>query len=359
MQPTPPAFWHLFCRVIDNFGDIGVAWRLARQLVASGQRVTLWCDDARALAWMAPSGDAGVQVKPWPQTIGDSDWPDEAAVVVELFGCELPDAAQTRIAQHRSPLVWLNLEYLSAEAYVARSHRLPSPVMQGPAAGRRKWFFYPGFTADTGGLLREAPLLAQQAQFDRATWRLQHASASEDATWISLFCYEPQALPQLIAALAPDRHRLLVTPGRAHTAVEHTLGTSPWPRHIQALECVSQDRFDRMLWACDLNFVRGEDSLVRAIWAGQALVWQIYPQDDHAHHDKLHAFLDWLDAPADLRSLHAQWNGMASGELPALTPERLRAWQAVVLRARQRLLAQADLCSQLRQFVAQALTATQ
>ncbi|MBY0444112.1 MAG: elongation factor P maturation arginine rhamnosyltransferase EarP, partial [Burkholderiales bacterium] len=24
--------WDIFCRVIDNYGDIGVCWRLARQL---------------------------------------------------------------------------------------------------------------------------------------------------------------------------------------------------------------------------------------------------------------------------------------------------------------------------------------
>ena len=26
--------WDIFCSVVDNFGDIGVTWRLARQLVA-------------------------------------------------------------------------------------------------------------------------------------------------------------------------------------------------------------------------------------------------------------------------------------------------------------------------------------
>ena len=38
--------WDIFCTVIDNYGDIGICWRLARQLrVDDGQRVRLWVDD--------------------------------------------------------------------------------------------------------------------------------------------------------------------------------------------------------------------------------------------------------------------------------------------------------------------------
>jgi uncharacterized repeat protein (TIGR03837 family) len=105
-----------------------------------------------------------------------------------------------------------------------------------------------------------------------------------------------------------------------------------------------------MLWACDLNFVRGEDSLARALWAGQAFVWQIYPQHDDAHHGKLEAFLDWLDAPPSLRAFHRVWNGVSTGPLPM--PD-LPQWQACARAARERLLAQDDLTSQLLRFVAE------
>jgi len=108
-----------------------------------------------------------------------------------------------------------------------------------------------------------------------------------------------------------------VTPGRAAAATRTALQADQsqnalqgaWDKReqlsISYLAYQPQDAFDEMLWACDLNFVRGEDSLVRALWAGQPLVWQIYPQHDDAHHGKLHAFLDWLQAPATLRRFHA------------------------------------------------------
>ena len=381
--PTTPLQWDIFCQVIDNFGDIGVCWRLARDLAQRGHSVRLWTDDASALQWMAPHGCAGVQVLPWGGALPESATPPD--VLVEAFGCEItPKIIATTASNIRAkgqkdpqfkPPVWINLEYLSAESYVARCHRLPSPVQHGPAAGWTKWFFYPGFTPATGGLLRELDLSARQAQFDVAAWRsahLAHSSASGNSSakpntrWISLFCYEPAALGQLLAQLteASTPTRLLVTPGRAAAAVAAVTAAADFysqnglePLYSQRQELsisylapCSQSAFDELLWACDVNLVRGEDSLVRALWAGQPLVWHIYPQHDNAHHDKLQAFLDWLQAPASLRQFHAVWNGISQAPLPLLDEDTLREWRACVRQARAQLSAQKDLLTQLLGF---------
>nr|WP_145551433.1 elongation factor P maturation arginine rhamnosyltransferase EarP [Variovorax boronicumulans] len=336
--------WDILCRVVDNHGDLGVCWRLAADLARRGEQVRLWCDDAGALAWMAPQGQAGVQVHPWPAAVPAGGLGE---VVVEAFGCEPPLAWLQAFGQAARPPVWINLEYLSAEAYVARCHALPSPLMAGPAAGCTRWFYYPGFTPDTGGLLRETDLLQRQAAFDARAWRHDHGLA-DGALAVSLFCYEPPALAALLARVAQAGAQLLVTPGRASAAVR----ALPPPAGLAPrwLTARPQPEFDELLWACDLNCVRGEDSLVRALWAGQPFVWQIYPQDDGAHHEKLQAFLDWLQAPPSLRFFHAAWNGLAAPELPPLGPALLAEWRACVQSARQSLLAQPDLVSQLHAF---------
>ncbi|GAB1386694.1 elongation factor P maturation arginine rhamnosyltransferase EarP [Melaminivora sp.] len=365
-QPSPPAQpplrWELFCQVIDNFGDIGLCWRLAAQLAARGHSVRLWTDDASALAWMAPGGAPGVQVLPWPQA-APADGPGD--VVLEAFGCAIPEpfiAAMAQPGRARPPL-WLNLEYLSAESYVERCHGLPSPVSSGPGAGLVRWFFYPGFTPQTGGLLRETDLPARQAGFDRPAWRSRQGIA-QDALAVALFCYEPPALGPLLQQLrALPAARLLVTPGRASAAVQTALPSffldqnSRFPASdhgeqlsISYLQACPQTAFDELLWGCDLNFVRGEDSLVRALWAGQPLIWQIYPQHDNAHHAKLHAFLDWLQAPPSLRQAHLAWNGLGPQDFPALTAATLAQWRACVRQARHRLVSQTDLLTQLLGF---------
>ncbi|MDE2616394.1 MAG: elongation factor P maturation arginine rhamnosyltransferase EarP [Burkholderiales bacterium] len=345
--------WDIFCRVIDNYGDIGVCWRLARQLAGRGQAVRLWVDDASALRWMAPQDCPGVEVHPWTQPLAlEALKPGE--VLVEAFGCEIPSEFLTHYVGWRQadgrPAAWINLEYLSAETYVERNHGLPSPVMSGPGRGLVKHFFYPGFTGRTGGLLREPDLPQRQADFDPAAWLdRQGIGASPETQLVSLFCYEPTALPGLLDLLAQQAApvQLLVTAGRATAAVR---ACAPRPGlALHYLPHLTQDDYDHLLWACNLNFVRGEDSLVRALWSGRPFVWHIYPQHDEAHRFKLEAFLDHIEAPASLRDLHRTWNGLDTRPLPALD---LPAWSNTIAQARERLLAQSDLGSRLLEFVA-------
>jgi len=343
--------WDIFCRVIDNYGDIGVCWRLAAGLAARGQKVRLWADDLSALAWLAPLGHANVQAMPWPHGVATAG---PADVVIEAFGCELPAAFAAAMAQRAASgqaSVWLNLEYLSAESFALRAHGLPSPVMSGPAAGLPKHFFYPGFTPGTGGLIREDDLHERQAAFDRKAWLASHDIPFSGELLVSLFCYEPAALPALLRQL--DAHalpvRLLVTPGRAATAVKAiTSSQAPGRLAITYLPLLDQSAFDELLRACELNFVRGEDSLVRALWAGAPFVWQAYPQDDGAHLVKLDALLDTLDAPRSLRRFHHAWNAASAGPLPEMD---LQLWTRAITQAASRLWEHDDLITQLIRFV--------
>jgi uncharacterized repeat protein (TIGR03837 family) len=340
--------WDIFCKVIDNHGDAGVCWRLAAELAARGHAVRLWMDDASMLPWMAPQGAPRVEVVPWTDPAPDLAPGD---VVIEAFGCDPPASFVARMAGMAAPPVWLNLEYLSAEPYVERSHGLPSPVMHGPGAGLVKHFFYPGFTARTGGLLREQDLPARRRAFDRAAW-LRQRRIDPEARVISLFCYEPAALPQLVHQLAADAAptELLVTAGRAAAAVRSLAPPAGGGLRLHFLPLLSQREYDHLLWACDLNFVRGEDSVVRALLAGMPAVWQIYPQHDDAHHAKLHAFLDWLQPPPDLREFFLAWNGVGRGTLPPLA---IGAWRETARRVLDRAQALPELAEQLLRLVAQ------
>ncbi len=350
--------WDIFCKVIDNHGDIGVCWRLSCDLANKGQQVRLWVDDATALGWMAPLGHPAVQVLAWGSQ--PAGW-EPGDVVIEAFGCELDPAVQEAIARCALRLdraiAWINLEYLSAEPFAMRCHRLASPVMAGPAAGLTKHFFYPGFTPGTGGLLREGDLMQRQQRFDASAWLRERGIATDDDVLrVSLFCYEPPALRQLLARWAAGAQRvaLLVTAGRAAAAVDAALAGmgATGPLSIHRLALMSQPEYDHLLWACDLNFVRGEDSLVRALWSGKPLVWQIYPQHDGAHQAKLDAFLGWLKAPASLREFHIAWNDAAQS-LPPASPAQ---WSDCAHQARLNLLSQDDLSSQLLGFAAGLLT---
>lgn len=285
----------IFCAVVDNFGDAGVCWRLAQQLaVEYGWQVRLWIDQPALLDLLAPDHQAGkVKVSPWPTDFSSQNlaMPD---VVIEAFACTLPKAYLSAMAQRERqrnhPPVWLNLEYLSAENWVGDMHGLPSPHPRLPLV---KHFFFPGFDGRSGGLLREAGYDARRLAFDAAAFRAEFGlpekapskSPPRELT-ISLFSYPTAPVAQLIQALSrsPFPIHLLLPGSRDAALTQGALSAHPLPFLPQA-------RFDEILWASDVNFVRGEDSFVRAQWAGKPFVWQIYPQDEAAHRIKLDAFL--------------------------------------------------------------------
>lgn len=333
--------WDLFCRVVDNHGDLGVCWRLAADLGSRGEAVRLWVDDASALAWMAPQGAAGVELRAWPEA---EDEPEPGDVVIEAFGCDPPASFVARMATRARAPVWINLEYLSAEPYVARSHGLPSPQRNGLV----KWFFYPGFDAHSGGLLRERDLLAQREAFDAQAWLASLGLARRAGERVvSLFCYANDALPALLDDLGRTPTLVLLTPGPAQAQVD-ALRLAPGLRTLR-LPWLEQGEYDRLLWSSDLNFVRGEDSLVRAIWAGPPFVWQAYPQADGAHHAKVEALLGHIALPGEAAARVRAWNGCAPWPgLGALS--NWVGWKAALERWRAGLLRQTDLATQLRRF---------
>lgn len=372
-HPAPSrAIWDVYCRVVDNHGDVGVCWRLAADLASRGRTVRLWIDDARALAWMAPQGRAGVTVHPWPDT--EAVLPlleaEPAEVVIEAFGCGLPEVAlqaMARAQQRSAAPVWINLEYLSAEPYVERSHRLPSLQGSGTARGLTCWYFYPGFTPTTGGLLREPDLLQRQADFSPAAWLADHGiDVRPGERRVSLFCYANPHLPALLHALSAQPTLLLTTPGHATKQVRRLLAAHSTPRHLRclALPWLTQPDYDHLLWSCELNLVRGEDSLVRALWAERPFLWQIYPQHDGAQAPKLEAFLERSLASAEptlaglVRQAARQWNSLHSKAGDTFAPllnasGQTAAWAAQCTAWRSSLLEQADLVTQLLGFVAE------
>jgi uncharacterized repeat protein (TIGR03837 family) len=353
----PLVRWDIFCRVIDNLGDAGVCWRLSADLAARGERVRLVIDDIAVLSRLAPGGAAQVEVVPWHDDIAFGG----ADVAIEAFGCDPPLRFVEAMARAARPPCWINLEYLSAESHATRSHGLPSPQLGGPGRGLTKWFFYPGFTPDTGGLLREPDLLSAREAFERDAWlRSAGWQLAPTERVVVLFSYDDPRVEPWLGALATRPTLLLVPQGPAQGLVRAALGPSLRLNALRAvlLPWLPQTQFDRLLWSADCSIVRGEDSPLRALWAGAPFVWQLYRQRDGAHRRKLQAFLERWQAdagvalPTGVAECFVWWNADAdhAGKVPpAPSPA---AWREAVLAWREQLVRQSDLTSRLLGFVA-------
>ena len=355
------AKWDVFCRVVDNYGDVGACWRLARALAAEhGTDIRLWIDDWKTLSRICPHAArdgirvAGVELRRWTDPF---PLEEPADVVIEAFGCDLPEGYERAMAARKKTPVWINLEYLSAESWVYECHLMSSPHPELPLT---KTFFFPGFTKDTGGLILEGGLLDRRDQLlstqSRADWlhTFMRELPHENAFVVSLFGYEPFGLAELLHCWGQGGRPvlLLVPEGRSLARVEAALGAGlPVGEEIQcgalrvvALPFTDQEGYDALLWHCDLNLVRGEDSFVRAQWAARPFVWNIYQQEDGAHFVKLEAFLALYCAglrkeAADAITVFWQaWNGRGdtAGAWPAFAralPElenHARSWCATL-----------------------------
>jgi uncharacterized repeat protein (TIGR03837 family) len=382
MQASPDR-WDIFCRVVDNFGDVGVSWRLARLVAREhGKRVRLWLDDLTVLSKLRPEIDpgrerqelAGVEVARLVEPFA----PDRVAdVVVETFGCDPPESYVHAMAQQPRKPRWINLEYLSAEEWVEGSHALPSP---NPRLPLTKHFFFPGFTPKTGGLLREESLLRRRDEFfadpgaQAAFWRsLVGEAPPEGALKVSLFTYADAPVDGLVRAC--QRHAgpvwIIAPEGIAAMGLRAAglAGAARGGVRGFVIPFMPQDGYDELLWACDMNFVRGEDSFVRAQWAGKPFAWHIYPQDDGAHWVKLAAFLARYTASLDrahvaaVTSLWEAWNRRYPDEAEGseTRPGMVAAWadfmarrETVAVHARawpDGLAARRDLAAELVEFV--------
>jgi uncharacterized repeat protein (TIGR03837 family) len=373
----------IFCKVVDNYGDIGICWRLARQLAGEhGVAVTLWVDDLasfrRICPEVAPGADvqrvSGVEIRHWRGQEGEFAPADVADIVIEFFAVDIPPGYIAAMAQRTPRPVWFNLEGLTAEEWVEGCHMLPS---MHPRLKLTKHFFFPGFTAKTGGLLCEALLEHERSHFvaDRSTvaaflGQFGVTEAEMEALKVSLFCYPHAPVAALFDTWQKGDKPVtcLVPEGVAPEAVQAFLGfdaTAGAHRTrgaltVRVLPFVPQPDYDRLLWACDLNFVRGEDSFVRAQWAGKPFIWHIYPQDENLHHKKLRAFLDrYATCMENLTAFSLCWNGAnpvpGAGEAdwPALWEGLAQAMPSIATRAeawQKQVLENGDLAGNLLRF---------
>lgn len=373
--------WDIFCRVIDNFGDIGVCWRLASQLRQEyGLNIRLWVDDLvsfqRICSEVQPalshqSLSVGVEVLHWTKDVdGLVAEVGSAEVVIEAFACELPSSYLNAMVQAKVAPIWLNLDYLSAEDWVEQCHGLPSPHPQLPL---QKYFFFPGFTDKTGGLLQRAEQSRLQQHWLAHGGRqqlLHHfgvPTAAQSHQLICLFAYSHPDLAALLRLWGQQTEPVTcLVPAGALVEQLRQL----WPElihtdvlqlgrlRLQLLPYLPQQQFDQLLWCADVNFIRGEDSLVQAIWAGKPFVWQLYRQDEDQQLTKLAAFWQRFtaDMPSELEQrlwpLWLHWNNQQGvvADWQAVLP-LLPDWQQHCTQWHSRLNLQGDLAKNLVRFV--------
>ena len=292
--------WDIFCQIVDNYGDAGICWRLARSLSSlHGQEVRIFCNDLPTLNLLASGCDEAlahkIDLQPWEASYSNARHPvQNPDVVIEAFGCDLPERYLAGLFIAPAKPIIINLEYLSAEPWISDFHAKASPQSHGIP----KYFFFPGFQDDVGGLLLDPipPEGSEVAHLIPTSLKSIWLKLRPKAKRISIFCYPGAPLRKWLEDLGDlgENVDVLLTHGHAELLNLPGGQAIDLPANIQlfSMPFVSQDEYDWVLSQCDFNIVRGEDSFIRAQLAGKPFIWHIYPQEDRAHEVKLAAFLD-------------------------------------------------------------------
>ena len=318
----------VLCRVVDNYGDIGVACRLARALaeLEPDLRLRLIVDDLCSFSLLEPEINPGLaiqRVHGWTvlSWAGPADATreafrgeyagDPARIVIECFACGRPDWFEAMLFDTADSAVKtiVNLEYLSAEPYAAEFHRMPS-LTRSPLV--RKHLFMPGFEAGTGGLILDRAFMDARARCSDAAGRkaarlalsarLGLASPDPEAAfadlyWILVFGYE-RDYGRIVEDIASFGRGIpiavLVASGKSAPCFMAAWERAGRPFQAVRLPFLRQTDWDEVLVASDFAIVRGEDSMSRAALAGRPFLWQAYPQAGRQQLVKVRAFLEGM-----------------------------------------------------------------
>lgn len=323
----------LFCDVIDNFGDAGVCWRLARLLTKEkGHRVQLFINRPETLQALAPN----LNSSNLPQTLGNivvMHWNEclkctPGDVVIETFG--LPAARRIR-KENRGKKPSSAMDQSGIPLGRRLGGRMPLPAFASSVSSRAEVLLLPGRHEKTGGIMIEKDLLAAQNAFEQHRSEfLQNLGLQQSVFTVFVFCYPEAPLEHFYEALSKDAREVNVLIPKSAAAgkwlklCEDNLSETI---HTRVLPMVPQENFDQLLWCADSLIIRGEDSFVRAQLAAKPFIWNIYPQTESTHIKKLKAFASRLTSSyGELQPLWLEMN-IAWNERPEEIPRLWPQWR--------------------------------
>ncbi len=278
----------IFCQVIDNYGDVGVAYRLAREFkrVYPNKKLRFVINQTEELNLIRKSEDIEIILYKDISKIENS-----ADLIIESFGCEIPKEYMDK-ALKNSKLI-INLEYFSAEKWVDDFH-LQESFLGG---NLKKYFFIPGLSEKSGGILLDNEFLERKKKVEaNKEYYLEKFEIKEKYDLIgSVFSYEKNfdSLIEELKKLNKKVILLILSEKTQKNFIKYFDNGNNYDKiKFVKLPFFTYDKYEELLALCDFNLVRGEDSFVRALLLGKPFLWHIYPQDENTHIKKLESFLE-------------------------------------------------------------------
>ncbi|AFZ83516.1 conserved hypothetical protein of the DUF2331 family [Candidatus Kinetoplastibacterium blastocrithidii TCC012E] len=329
----------IFCKIIDNYGDIGFCWRLAKHLSCEYKwSIRLIVDDLCAFSCIEKTLDISansqivqdINIMKWNVSLENSLTPSD--IILETFSCDIPNAFKKIMLLDIRRFIWINIEYLSAEQWVEDCHLLSSNLSNG----LKKTFFFPGFTSKTGGLIVEQDFLKNKKSLKESIYNQEDFLKSlgikhkrSEFLFCLLFCYPDAPVNDLIRSMKLLNKKIVLIANDQSLFIN---ANSTNNLKLVLIPFIDQDSFDKLICCMDINFIRGEDSFVRALLSGNPLIWNIYKQENNTHIDKLKSWLNLNSFPVTIKKVMYSWNnfgeeGLINAIEKAMSKENWNSWK--------------------------------
>lgn len=283
----------VLCKVVDNFGDIGVVWRLCKQLknVNKSAEINLIVDDLKSFNKICNEIKINGVFEQKVENINIIDWNafdfcyekfskndgEMLSLILECFQCGRPDWMEKILFEDKlnRTVQIIMIDYLTAEKYAEDFHCLESLTRSKKV---QKINFMPGFTEKTGGLIIDDE------------WCFISERKNEGP--VLIFTYERDWKPLARVLINADK-KVKLARGRGFDsfagAWEKCSGNA---KNLIELPYLNQDEWDKMMKDCSILIIRGEESMSRACLSGIPFIWHAYPQSDEYQLVKVNALLE-------------------------------------------------------------------
>ncbi len=349
----------VLCKVVDNFGDIGVAWRLCRRLakIQSKYKICLVVDDWESFSKIedglsrrltAPRNDdspviaseakqsisiEGIDIYPWynnelcHEVFSRNDG-EKLSLILELFQCGRPEWMEKILFEEKlkRTVQIIMIDYLTAEKYAEDFHCLQSLTR---SAKVQKVNFMPGFTEKTGGLVID------DAWTEVPEWN------GEGPVFVFTYENDWEKLAQALYDYSKvSGRKVLVAQGRGKESflqAFNKVASASSASIVEELPYLNQTEWDEMMKGCSALVIRGEESMSRACLSGIPFIWHAYPQSDEYQLVKVRALLERMRphfGEVDFEIVEKAWLEINNNvSFPGLTRESVQDSDIQIVRS--------------------------
>ncbi len=301
----------IFCEIIDNFGDIGVVYRVSKELKKIFQNVRIIIvlnrlEEFKAINKRVKDVDYqeidGLIYITEKYLEDNIDSFGTADIFIEAFGCNVFEGYIKKAKE--SSKLWINLEYLSGEKWIEDFHLQESLI---DSKTLKKIFYMPGFSEKSGGVIIDSSFLERKeygAENREKVLEKYFPNCDFNNKLVgTIFSYERNFENLLDVLKDYGKETFLILMGeKTHKSFSEILQkklTENFGKIVKYdkitmlyADFLSQEEYEEVISAVDFNFTRGEDSFVRGILLGKPFMWHIYLQEEKAHMDKIKAFTE-------------------------------------------------------------------